>query len=281
MAFSNLSRKLELLPRYLAVGSGLLEILEPTFFIIGAQKSGTTSLYRYIKRYAANFSPPLRKEIHYYDYLYYKGSSWYRAHYPYRNRDNETYKTGEASPYYIFHPLAPGRIKKDYPNARFVVLLRNPIDRAYSHYQFQIANNLGPNEPLSFKEAIKVEEERLDGEIAKLKKSDTYRGEKYQYFSYLARGRYAEQLRRWFACFDREQFRIVPSGTFFQDTKQELDDIFEFLGLEWINQPFSFDIHNTTDYQEMESETREWLRQYFEPFNRELFELIGREFNWT
>ncbi|MDX1618074.1 MAG: sulfotransferase domain-containing protein [Balneolaceae bacterium] len=259
----------------------MTDTLDPDFFIIGAQKSGTTSLYEYIKQFAANYTPPLRKEIHYYDYQYHRDLTWYRSHYPFVNGVTETDITGEATPYYLFHPLAPRRVEQDFPDARFVVLLKKPVERAYSHYHFQKANSIGPDEPLTLEEVIRVEEERLEGEFERLTGPGRYRAEKYQYYSYLARGRYASQLKRWLERFDREQFHIVQSARFFSETGKQLERFFDFLDLEWENYPSAFEISNAIDYPDMDEEIRQMLRNYYESSNRELFELIGKEFNWN
>src|SRR5579863_6754349 len=115
--------------------------LLPDFMIIGTQKGGTTSLYNYLIDHP-NISSIFKKEPHFFDFNFYKGVSWYRAHFPsllekyYSERvHGQKFITGEASPYYLYHPLVPQRIKETMPTAytKFIVLLRNPIDRAYSH----------------------------------------------------------------------------------------------------------------------------------------------------
>ena len=150
----------------------------PDFIIIGTQKGGTTSLYRYLIDHP-NIAPIYIKEPHYFDIHFHKGIGWYRSHFPtavekYYARHVEKHDliTGEASPYYLFHPRAPQRVAKTLPKAKLIILLRNPVDRAYSQYQHQLRQ---PGvEPLSFEEAIAYEEKRLAGEEEKILRDEKY-----------------------------------------------------------------------------------------------------------
>src|SRR6188508_1226206 len=105
----------------------------PTFMIIGTQKGGTTSLHRYLDKHP-DVTMALKKEVHFFDSFYFKGSDWYLAHFPLRS---EAAQTGEASPTYIFHPEAPRRVYDAFPQVKLIALLRNPVDRAYSHHQME------------------------------------------------------------------------------------------------------------------------------------------------
>ena len=140
----------------------------PDFLIIGAQRCGTTSLYRYLCAHPSVQPAVLNKGIHYFDTNHEQGTAWYRSHFPSepykaylrRRRGVERVLTGEGSPYYFFHPLAPGWIAEELPEARFVVMLRDPVGRAYSQYQHEVARGF---EALAFEEALEEEEERLGG----------------------------------------------------------------------------------------------------------------------
>src|SRR4051794_22945776 len=128
----------------------------PDFLILGAQKAGTTALYAYL-RWHPEITGPSFKEVSFFDRHYANGERWYRAHMPARRRS----LVGEASPSYLFHPLAPERVAGLLPEARLIALLRNPVARPSSNYQNEVA--LG-GEPLSFEEAIGREDERMEGE---------------------------------------------------------------------------------------------------------------------
>lgn len=112
------------------LGSGT----NPNFLIIGAQKSGTTSLFNYINENANNFIPPKSKELYFFSERYSKGMPWYRAHFPFKIK--ESYLTGEATPDYLYYHKSAKRVYENYPNIKFIILLRNPVDRAYSQYNF-------------------------------------------------------------------------------------------------------------------------------------------------
>lgn len=169
----------------------------PTFLIIGAQRCGTTSLYDSLTGHPS-ILPALRKELHYFDNNYDKCLEWYKAFFPLR-LPRETNSTanpplrGEATPYYIFHPRAHQRIADVLPNAKLIVVLRNPVDRAYSHYWHEVRMGY---EHLSFEEAIAKESERTGREVHDLLRDEQYRSVEHQHFSYLNRGIYHQQLRR-------------------------------------------------------------------------------------
>jgi len=165
------------------------------FLIIGAQRCGTTSLYSYMVLHP-QISSAKNKEVHYFDIFFYKGLDWYLSQFPSLSSNNKNLITGESSPYYIFHPLAAKRIFKIIPKVKLIVLLRNPVERAYSHYHHIV--KLG-HESLTIEEAIKSEKERLDGETEKILSGEF--SFNHQHYSYLARGIYVDQLIQYFELF--------------------------------------------------------------------------------
>ena len=122
----------------------------PDFLVIGAQKAGTTALYAYL-RWHPGITGPSWKEVSFFDRHWWRGEAWYRGQFPLRGRGR---LVGEASPSYLFHPLAPERVHSLVPGARLVALVRDPVARAYSHYQHEVA--LG-REPLGFEDALAAE----------------------------------------------------------------------------------------------------------------------------
>jgi hypothetical protein len=171
----------------------------PDFVIIGGQRCGTTSLYNYLLEHpcvAGSFA----KEVHYFDDNYSKGDTWYRAHFV-TNLEAEKireakgyFMTGEATPYYLFHPLVPERFVELLPKCKPIVLLRNPVDRAYSHYNMEVRKE---REPLSFEKALASEEKRLEGETEALLSGKALTSYNHRRFTYRARGLYYDQLERW------------------------------------------------------------------------------------
>jgi hypothetical protein len=124
----------------------------PDFIILGTQRGGTTSLYDDLTRHP-QIIPAAGKELHYFDNKYSKGVTWYRGHFSRRVRFKPWLITGEATPYYLFHPAVPDRVLETCPRAKFLVLLRDPVSRAYSHYHMMRKRD---REPLSFEEALKA-----------------------------------------------------------------------------------------------------------------------------
>lgn len=254
----------------------------PDFVIIGAMKCGTTSLYRHLEQHP-QIAPARRKEVHYFDWYYGKGEPWYRGQFPLASRASKSDDpvrrviTGEASPYYLFHPHAPGRLKQLLPEARLIVLLRNPVDRAWSHYHHVQKRN---GENLSFEKALDAEQERLKGELERLEADPAYRSFEYQKHSYQARGVYVDGLRAWMAHFDPACFLILRSEDFFADPSQVYRQTLDFLGLAPYDLP-RYEKFLAGSYEsEMHPATRDRLVDYFRPHNRRLEELLGREMNW-
>ncbi len=255
----------------------------PDFLVIGAQRCGSTSLYRYLCQHP-EIIPAVKKEVHFFDLHFNKGEYWYRSHFPLRSikfnlkKNNlHTYLTCEATPIYIFHPLAPYRISDLLPNAKFIILLRNPVERAYSHYWLRVRRG---GEPLPFEEAIQQESERLRGQREKiiLQKEENY-GYNFWHYSYLARGIYIDQIETWYRLFPKNQFLIIKSEDFYTHSTDTLNSCFEFLGLPQGIQTYN-KIHQRGEYPEMNPETKEQLTAYFEPYNKRLYEFIGRDLGW-
>ena len=177
--------------------------LLPEFIIIGSQRSGTTSLYNYLAGHPYVL-PAIVKEVHFFDLAFNNGLNWYRGHFPFttNGKDGQRIITGEASPYYIFHPHAPGRIARIFPGMKIILLLRNPVDRAFSHYQHEASLGF---ERLPFDEAVEKESSRLQGEIEKMEQDENYRSFNHQHYSYLSRGIDADQVKTWMKYFPKNR----------------------------------------------------------------------------
>ena len=253
----------------------------PDFVIIGAQKAGTSSLYNYLIRHP-DILKARRKEVEFFSINYDLGEDWYRAYFPVearvramRTARRRPVVTGEASPYYLFHPLAPERCRRLLPDARLVVLLREPVERAFSHYRFELSRG---RETLTFEEALDAEEARLAGEAATIRSGG--RGREHQYHSYVARGFYAEQLERWFACYPREQFLILRSEELFERPEAIYRQATAFVGAEAIEPP-TFNIINEGRPSNLDPALRARLDALYEDPNRRLEELLGRQLGWA
>lgn len=156
----------------------------PQVIIIGAQKSGTGALYEILRQHPQIVDRP--GEIHFFDIHFQKGIEWYKMQFP--PSSNPASIRIDKSPYYLFHPSVPQRAFAILPKAKLIILLRNPIDRAYSQYFMNIRNN---RESLSFSDAIKAETARLEGESERiLFNLNTPSISNHRIFSYLSRGIY-------------------------------------------------------------------------------------------
>lgn len=254
----------------------------PSFIIIGAQRCGTTSLYDYLSHHPQIIPSPV-KELFYFDDYYTRPIEWYKSFFPTKKEQEKLERdlvasviTGEASPSYFFHPYAAKRIKETLPDVKLILVLRDPIERAYSHYNHIKRLN---REPLSFEEAIEKEEQRITPDIEKLAKDEFYKADQRRDYSYLTRGYYAKQLKEWFKHFPKEQLLIVQSEEFYKNTPRVYNEIVEYLGLNSYTLP-TFEAKNALKYAKMAPETKEKLKAYFAPKNEELYELLGKRFDW-
>lgn len=255
----------------------------PNFIIIGAQRSGTTYLYNILLTHPSVI-PAFRKEVHFFDKNFHRGLAWYRAHFPtilekiFNNSTNSCRTiTGEASPYYLFHPHAPSRIRDLLPKVKLIALLRNPIDRAFSHYHLAVGKQ---SESRPFLLAMEDETKMLSMETDKVLNDPHHLSFPHQMHSYLSRGLYAEQLRVWYGLFPKKNIHVILSEELFEAPQEILCNLWRFLSISQIDIPYSHEKVNKVDYEEMDTETKRRLTAFYQPFNRELEALIGRRVNW-
>lgn len=244
----------------------------PEFLLVGAQKSGTTALFQLINQH-----PKVVKkngEVHFFDINFHRGLNWYKRLFP--KRPQKDHIVGDHSPYYLFHPMVPERVFSVAPKMKIIMILRNPVDRCYSHYWHNIAKKL---EHLSFEEALNAEPKRLQGRKQRLIQFPFYKSHQYQHFSYLARGIYVDQIQSWLSYFPRKQILILKSQDLRKDPIRVLNKVFSFLKLK----PYTVDVRNPeahSNYPPMETEMRKKLVEYYRPYNQKLEELLGMQFNW-
>jgi Sulfotransferase domain len=257
----------------------------PDFIIIGTQKGGTTSLYRYLIEHPC-IAPIYVKEPHFFDIYYYKGLGWYRSHFPTAMEKHYAQLfqkhdliTGEASPYYLYHPQAAKRVAHTLPKAKLIVILRNPIDRAYSQYQHQRRQE--GVEPLSFEDALAAEEQRLAGEEEKIRNDEKYISFNHRHYSYVGRSTYINQLPAWMDIFPKEQFLILKSEDLYSNPQRVVEQTLEFLNVPTGGARKEYKPFNDAKYAPMEPATRARLVEYFKPYNARLYEFLGRDFGWS
>lgn len=255
----------------------------PGFLIVGAQRCGTTSMYRTLSQHPAVLKAVLHKGVHYFDTGYERGMGWYQAHFPLRARAvlagraaGEAPLTFESSPYYMFHPLAAERISRDLPGVKLLVLVRDPVERAYSAHAHELARGY-ETEP--FEAALELEDQRLAGEAERIAAQPGYLSHSHQHHAYRARGYYADQLERLDRRFGSERVHVIDSGRFFADPEPVYDGVLEFLGLGHHGYP-AFERHNARPRSPMPETLRARLSEHFLPHDERLSRWLDRPPSW-
>jgi len=263
----------------LTSGSRLL----PSFVVAGSQRCGTTSLHRALIEHPAVLPPNFHKGVHYFDTAYQRGEAWYRGHFPLSARAAWLSRrlgapviTGESSPYYMFHPDAPRRIAALLPGVKALVLLRDPVERAYSHHAHELARGF---EDQPFARAVELEGTRLAGEEERLRAEPAYQSFSHQHHSYLARGEYAGQLEELHRHLGRDNVLVLDSESFFTDPGPCYAKVLGFLGLRAFTPPH-FSQHNPRPRAPMDPGLRSRLEQHFEPHDAKLAALLGEVPSW-
>ncbi len=264
--------------------AGIREV--PDFLILGGQRCGTSSLYKYLGRHP-EIAPSLRKEIEYFTINYGRGEAWYRAHFPLSLRRQLLAVLGrkvqsfEATPDYLFDPRAPERARALVPNAPLIVLLRDPVERAFSHYHHMVRLGL---EELSFAEAIAAEEARLATDLEEMRRDPLHRVLNYRRYSYFSRGLYAEQLNRWFETYPRDQFLVLMAEDLFANPEETLHKILRQVGASPWSPPefrnYSYVQKSSAGNPEIPGDLRRELRARYQAPNDELAELLGTTLSW-
>lgn len=255
----------------------------PDFLMIGVPRGGTTSLYNYLLE-SPNIFSPLWKEISYFSDHYDKGSTWYRHHFPttlqkyyFQKAKRVKFLTGEASSIYLYHPLAPKRIKYTVPNVKMIALLRNPVDRAHSHYWQSIRKK---RETHSFEEEITKQ--------MKIEPKDYYESFSFKDAStkndflnqYLAGGIYVEGIKRYFQVFSKNQILILKSEDLYDNLQIIVKNIAKFLEIpNWkINNNIKYNYNK--EQPQMDNSMRKLLADYFKPHNEKLYKYLGTDLGW-
>ena len=238
----------------------------PNFIIIGCQRCGTTSLYTYLAQHPQILTP-IKKEMDFFSWHFDRGIDWYLAHFP-PMPPGEQFLTGEASPSYFDSREAPERLYSLFPEAKLIVLLRNPVDRAISQFYRLTGLNW---EARSLDRVISDEIERLN------QNPEYIIGEEPG--NYLARGRYIEFIKNWRTFFPQEQLLILKSEDFYAGAATTVKQVLEFLDLPEYHLS-EYQNANPGSYQRVNESVRDRLSDYFRPYNQEVEEYLGRHFDW-
>ncbi len=260
----------------------------PDVLIIGAQRCGTSSIYKYLSGHPQAY-PSLRKEIEYFSTRFAEGEHWYRAHFPLaatraarsRLRTKPTVAF-EATPDYLLHPMAAQRAAELLPEAKIIALVRNPIDRAISQYGHN--RRLG-QEPLSLEEALESEDDRLSNEFNLIAADPDYHARSLRRYSYVARGKYAEQLARWNGWYPQDQIMVVRFEDLTADPPATLSAIESFIGIEEWHPPefanHSYGRSGRSGGPAVDDEILRRLADTFRPHNEQLASMLGFDLEWS
>ncbi len=266
---------------------------DPDFLIIGAKRGGSTSFYFDLLRHShvaplfprPNLLPKAAatKGIHYFDQNYWRGERWYRGHLPstfvrrrQERRVGAPIVTGEASPYYLFHPAAAERAARMFPNAKIIAVLRDPVMRTHSHWKERRRNDM---EELDFATALAAEDARIGDVEMRLTQDPSFQSYAHEQQSYARQSEYDTALTRWYAHYPREQILVLSSEEYYADPLLQLTVATTFLGLP-AEAIASGDVRNAAAGDELDPEIRERLAARFAPHNERLEQLTGRSFPW-
>ena len=255
------------------VDSNLNNINKVDFLIIGIAKAGTSALYNYLSEHPRIISPT-QKELNFFNCNFELGLEWYLAQFPLLPEGN-LFLTGEASPYYLSQHKLEDKVFKFFPKIKLIVILRNPVTRAISHYFF--------NKRLNFTKKRRSLEETMLSELRILQGRENPTQVNEQYWQteegYLFFSLYFYFLKKWTTIFPREQFLIIRSEDLYSQTAQTMQQVHNFLGIP--DYPLAdYPKYNIGSYPQVSSELRQKLADFFRPHNQKLEEYLGRKFNW-
>jgi hypothetical protein len=260
--------------------------MTPSFLICGGQRCGTTSLYRALATHPVVLKAVLHKGVHYFDTDYDRGMSWYKAHFPLRSSADKVRQrygvpaqTFESSPYYMYHPQAAARIAADLPDVKLIVLVRDPVERAYSQHAHEVARDF--EQETDFGAALALEPARLHRQEERLAADPDYYSFAHQHHAYRARGEYARYLGAMVRHVGRDQIHVVQSERFFAEPEQVYDEVLAFLGLPVrLGRP-PFERHNARPRSAgLDPAIRRDLTTHFAPHDEALLPWLGRMPVW-
>jgi len=236
----------------------------PDYLVVGECKCGTSFAYYHLIQHPQILETLGNgiddylgtKELRFFDRYYSKGLDWYKSRFP-DTKENEI--VGEGASVYFGRMISLYRIKKDLPHVKIIVLLRNPVDRLYSHFCHM----------QKWIPGWKNKYDSFENFINSAREEDNYIIEK---------GIYISALSRWMDMF-KEQLAIIKSEEFFEQSQKTCDSIFEHLEIE----PFklkNFKKMNSSTTSHIKQETREMLLDFYKPYNKQLCDLLGCETIW-
>ena len=251
---------------------------KPSFLIIGAQKAGTSALFQILQQHP-QIVAPREKELRFFDdhwRIKYGDFVSYHEMFPLPYRLKPDRLTFEASPSYLFNPACAQRIYKYSPGIRLIIILREPVSRAFSAWKMNRKFSLSTNPYLqslgdrrSFVEAVKEEAGVLEKTVWEKER-----------IGYIKRGVYIEQLEKYLQHFSMDSLLILEHSHLLRDPQAVFAGVFHFLHIDdkFVIRNLRVNVAENND--EIPNEARDILRSIYKPYNERLFKLLGREYDW-
>lgn len=246
----------------------------PDFLIIGAQKAGTTSLHHYLSQ-NVKIKAGVIKEAQFFNMNYVRGHQYYRSIFPF----DDDFLTFDATPDYLDHPDVPELCHQLLPKAKLIIMMREPVSRAFSHFNFVQKYDRFESE-LTFEQALAREEDRVNKALA-MRNSDPYTAARHlSNYGYKIKGLYHQHICNWLKYYDKKRMLFIEFSEFVKNPQQSMDEVCEFLDIP-PHQLKSAEIKNKTSYDNtLDTNTRDQLLEFYHPHNQKLYELIGEKYNW-
>ena len=264
----------------------------PDFLLIGTKRGGTTSLYRqlethdaYLPLFPSAARLPMRenmKGVHFFDTHHHYGRTWYRSHFPSQLARRRRVAsvgaafTGDASPYYLFHPLAAQRAAALVPDVKLLVLLRDPVERTISHWSEQTRNGV---EQLSLADALAAEADRVGDAAEQLVAGRIRTSFAHEQQSYASQSEYAASLERWIEAFGRDRLLVLFSEEYYADPLAALRQVTDFLGVA-PHGDVDLSVRNAAQRRGDDAAVRVALAERFAPDAVRLEAIVGRRPPW-
>lgn len=231
------------------------------FVIGGTQKGGTSALDSFLRQHPEICMPTTKKELHFFDRA--EENRDYNAYHANFKPERQHRMIGEASPIYMYWETAPARIRNYNPKMKWILALRNPVERAFSAWNMETKRG---KEKLSFAEAIEREAERCREALPL----------QHRVYSYVDRGFYAHQVQRVFDIFGRESVLVLLSEELRNEHQKTLRSVFEFLGVDSSFVPPEASVFEQEYVDKIDNQLRARLLEMFYFDIKELEKLIGR-----
>jgi hypothetical protein len=262
----------------------------PNFIIIGSGRAGTTALYTYLIQHPSIFAASTKNnesvsDLHFFEYMTSDKISWYKSHFPTKftkNFHNLKYKnnfvTGEYTSTYMYNRNVPKRISKLLPDVKLIIILRNPVNKAYSTYSQQYHFNEYSS---SFEDTIQAEFKRM--ELCKTNpelytKNPDF--DSHVVTNLIRHGMYSEYLEEWIKFFPKNQFLIIDSEELKNSTQETVNKVFNFLNV-FPHKISNLSKVNVGKYSPLDKKSKDLLSKFYKPYNEKLNNLLDTKFEWN